>query len=824
MIISIKIIFFIIILYSISNCKELVKKEKYLTYEEEYLINSQYYFAENHYFENDYSQYKETNDNNETNENINETISNFPAAYLTYIIKGFLPKLKNQGEQIFEKIKSTSCFNYYFTKGINDIQNIIKYSGKSYPDFGDEEGCLRVNMSFILFCISFNITNSENYVGKFPLLPFISNGYSFYGLCIKNESNCLSLPEELKSLINKDDNIIKDMYHLETFINSEEIKVENKKNSTKFIIFNILFILFLLYLAIRIIISLIGMRFFKEKEKIRNSSSSSSDEEEEEEEEEIQEIKKNKNNKSNINNVEKAENSKLLIEKNDIVNNISNKQKYKLFYFVYRFCSFKHGYENLFKYKGYLFNETDLYIILFFRAFSFICKTCYMNLISIVFTPSKEINNTNFFDSLFMAFVKYTSFSDIIFILAESIIMSYKLMSFIRKYTEKGKEPSFKLFINFFLRIIPSFITSFNIFFSFYFFAREQMLHFSIQEDIYKRSRIQLLLHNMIDCQSCVNNAYNLIPFYMQYQNFKEDSSLNKECFQFMIILMNMFYCYLIVLIITYLSFRIKSKKYDYLISFLFLINYLLPNNLSCKSILKINECINIKLLLGETCSTHFPHLFINYYFLGFLIGLSLFYNNDITHENSLQTSSIYKPFHFLQDIIGFIYLRSNKVNLLICVITIIFQVLLSFSFFFYTKFSLVENIENGLDEIDNFIYLNEKNVFAIMFGLMLITLYTFKNESVLKGFCNNIFIVVLNRIGYGYYSLIETVINNLYSFAELEIQLTPVNILFILYGIIFFLVLDNIILVLLYEIPAKILTKQILQLKSEQNDKNKII
>jgi hypothetical protein len=239
---------------------------------------------------------------------------------------------------------------------------------------------------------------------------------------------------------------------------------------------------------------------------------------------------------------------------------------------------------------------------------------------------------------------------------------------------------------------------------------------------------------------------------------------------------------------------------------------------------LEINKYINIKLLLGETCSTHFPHLFINYYFLGFLIGLALFYNNDITHENSLQNSSIYKPFHFLQDIIGFIYLRSNKVNLLICILTIIVQVILSFSIFFYTEHSLIDHRNKELYDIDNFIYLNEKSLFAIMFGLMLITLYTFKNESVLKGFCNNIFIVVLNRIGYGYYSLIEIIINQLYSFAELEIQLNPVNVIFILYGIIFFLVLNNLFLVIFYEIPAKILKKQILQLKSEQNRKSKII
>ena len=71
MIISIKIIFFIIILFSISLCEEFAKKEKYLTYEEEYLINSHYNFVENDNLINDnYFQYNETND-----KNIKEAIS-----------------------------------------------------------------------------------------------------------------------------------------------------------------------------------------------------------------------------------------------------------------------------------------------------------------------------------------------------------------------------------------------------------------------------------------------------------------------------------------------------------------------------------------------------------------------------------------------------------------------------------------------------------------------------------------------------------------------------------------------------------------------------
>ena len=128
---------------------------------------------------------------------------------------------------------------------------------------------------------------------------------------------------------------------------------------------------------------------------------------------------------------------------------------------------------------------------------------------------------------------------------------------------------------------------------------------------------------------------------------------------------------------------------------------------------------------------------------------MALFYNNDITHENSLQNSSIYKPFHFMQDIIGFIYLRSNLFNLFICAITIIVQIILSITFFFYTKSSIIDNLKNRLNNFDNFLHLNEKIIFALMFGLMLITLYIFKNESVLKGLCNNIIIIFFHRIGF---------------------------------------------------------------------------
>ena len=48
--------------------------------------------------------------------------------------------------------------------------------------------------------------------------------------------------------------------------------------------------------------------------------------------------------------------------------------------------------------------------------------------------PSKEINNTTIFKNIIMILVNISTFSDVVIIITESIIVSYKLMSFLRKY------------------------------------------------------------------------------------------------------------------------------------------------------------------------------------------------------------------------------------------------------------------------------------------------------------------------------------------------------------------------------------------------------
>ena len=123
----------------------------------------------------------------------------------------------------------------------------------------------------------------------------------------------------------------------------------------------------------------------------------------------------------------------------------------------------------------------------------------------------------------------------------------------------------------------------------------------------------------------------------MNYHNFDDKTNTNDNCFSFMLIVVNLFYCYCFCIIITFLSFKIKNKIFDMAFSILFVIYFFLPNELFCNSL----EYFNVNIILGESCSTTYTHLFINYYIYGFLIGFALFYNNDITNENSLQNSNI---------------------------------------------------------------------------------------------------------------------------------------------------------------------------------------
>ena len=774
-----------------------------------------------HSFCNEYQGIYSKNKTNETDEaydsKLNNSIKYLAPSYFALIIKEIIPNTSNFGEFI----KDSECLNNYFSeKNFTKVNHLIKYSGKSFPDFGDEEGCLSHSTNaFILFTIKYNFLNTKVYTGKFKLLPFISSGYSFYGLCVENSNQCTkNLVENIKSLINNEKVALNGLENLTmtTFIHYPKDSKDNIHfDKTPFYI---IYSIFAFYVLVRVVIWISGSYFFIEKEEIDSNkkrsdkdSSSSSSEEEEENDDETNTQTKGKENTKN------EEKSNDLIEKKEV--KLPNSKIYPKFYFFYIICSFTQGFKILFKKSGNSFyNEEDLYFIIFFRFLGLVFKIVYSNLNFIAYNPSKEINDTDLFKLNITIIFKFASFSDVIIIITEGIILSYKLLSFLRKYTEKTKQPSFKLFLNFFLRIIPTIISIILIFICFYLFSNSliTVLHLNNRENEIYNTKIQHINANIMKCYHCTKDLKYLIPFYMQYTNYNAQDGLNENCFQFMIILVNLFYCFFICILLTYIVFKMKSKIFDIIITIIFLINLFLPNSIFCNSFLAEHNYFNIKLLFGETCSLTHTHLFIKYYFLGYLIGFALFYNNDITNENSLQNSSIYKPFYYLKDLIGFLFKCDTWIHVLIIIITFGVPFLLCFSFNLYSKNNIdYENLQL-LNGFDRFLYLNEKTVFAIFFGFFLLHLYIYKFESKIKEFGNDIVIISFYRVSYEFYALIDIIIITMYSSFGLNFNLSAPNLSYVSYGIVFFIYMASLVLFVCNQLPTKIIIKKILKLKKD--------
>ena len=496
---------------------------------------------------------------------------------------------------------------------------------------------------------------------------------------------------------------------------------------------------------------------------------------------------------------------------------LDNKELYPKFYFIYQICSITNGIKIVFQKKGNLYyNESDIQFILFFRFLAIIFKTFNKNYDFILHNPSKEITNANLYDPTLLSVLRFSSFVDIILIITEGIIFSYKLMSFLRKNTKKREQPSFSLFLNFFFRIIPSLAITLFIFIGFYVCSNSLIALLNIDnEHKLFMTKLQHVNHNLLNC-SCTNNWKTLIPFYMQYSNYEEQDGIKENCFNFITVMINLFYCYLIFIILTFVSFKLRKKLFDIIISIIFIINFCIPNSVSCTSYLEKHNYFNIKMLLGEKCSTTYTHLFISYYFFGFLIGIALFYNKDITNDNSLQNSGIYNPFSYLQDFTRILFRCSTIIHVLIIIITVAVPIFLFNTFHFYLKNYQSFYKLKELNGFDKFVYLNEKKVFAIFFGFLLLHLNIYINGSTLKKFGDNIIIISFNRFCFEFYAFIEITIAMMYSIFGLNFQITPYNIFYSSFGISFFVYLVSLLDSVIVHLPIKMLTKKLLTKDSQ--------
>jgi len=149
----------------------------------------------------------------------------------------------------------------------------------------------------------------------------------------------------------------------------------------------------------------------------------------------------------------------------------------------------------------------------------------------------------------------------------------------------------------------------------------------------------------------------------------------------------------------------------------------------------------------------------------------------------------------------------------------VIFLLISIYSFVYTSTADIVKFVDTNLNGFTNFLYLNDKSAFAVSFTFFLIVLYTYKTESNIKEFGNNIFIIYFHRIGYDFYCFIEIMIYLIYSILGLNYSLTGQNLSFITVGIIFYIMIYSTVSNLLVYIPVKLCLSTFLH----QNSANKV-
>ena len=316
------------------------------------------------------------------------------------------------------------------------------------------------------------------------------------------------------------------------------------------------------------------------------------------------------------------------------------------------------------------------------------------------------------------------------------------------------------------------------------------------------------------------------------------------------------------MLIITYLSYKIRNKIFDYSILAVNILLYIIPifnwtkyhfckNEYEWKNFELIQKCdeYNINFVLGQNFSEKYTHYFINFYYFGFLIGVMMFYynenvfskynciniiNNNNNINNPSHNSSFYNininsnnkllnvlPFSFCNDFIMALNKIKFWIKRTILLISLFAIILLSFTFHMIQALEKKGKNDRILNEkikemklpslkigYIKFIFLYEKNICCFFFFIFLLMLIIYPSKkNIIKFSQLNIFIL-FERINFSFYCSYSFFVSAAFCVFYVEFKITMINMLLNSLGFFIILIFINIVLVSAFELPLRMLIK----------------
>ena len=720
---------------------------------------------------------------------------------------------------IIERLQDTKMF-----------QTCLKGSGKALNDFGNEFECETIlNSKVKYFTLQFYLRNSSTISSKESknILDFLEQHYFYIGLClpkdckdavkfITNDTNILNMLY-LKG----------NLSHFTAYFKDDVVNSSKDINIIYDVTIKLYFALNIIKIIVgtgRIIFMNKGYKGFfadqeekKKKELDKNKDINLIKDKEEE-----------TDGKEN-NNMKKRPNSSLLAMQYDENSNdissfytesltgsiisddinlynpfIDTENKFPLYLKIMKTLDFYDNVNTLSVLSNKYYNSFQIKRLYIIRFVLMIMSIMYQIVYSQMDLPYRYYIKNSFFNHYSFILIKLCINASTFWITLDAVIIGYKVMSYIKKEIKlsKSRHLHFSSLFKFLLLVIPKFVVFFFAFVYLHIFASSLTFELCKRNKVfssylYYRDTIQNRTYSIQQTENNFLKIFkNFIPFRLNYIDFykkvysrkymgdEENNGLSYD-FEFdpsgfdlpspfltntdlfVNVYFNEFYLLIIMLIITYFSYTLRNKIYDYIILGINVLLFLLP-------ILDLNKhqeidqnaleeekkrYYTLRYVLGQNYSEKYTHYFVNFFYFGYLIGVMKFYYDEnisaTNRKNHSHSQKINMPFEFCKKFITILSKLQLIFKRIILILSLLIIVLISSSFYFMQL--SVNQADNSVFRYEmtagiKFLFLYEKNLAAIFFFAFLTMFIVYpKSTSIIQLAERNGFII-LERISFCFY------------------------------------------------------------------------
>ena len=810
-------------------------------------------------------------DQNE-NEDIIVSESNVPALLFELFDQLALFLYDYNLTDLLEVEEVETCF---FDGILENVQNqklldiYIKGSGKSLNDFGNEYICdykVRRNVSYLTLHF---FLGTDNYTSDKE--EFFGQDYFYIGLCLPRK--CMNatqyLIQNLKVL-----NICHEvgLSNFKLYTNEEVINLSDRLSN----FYSVFILIYILLIGLKFLVGIWRVIFLnkgyegylqseleeKEIQRINTMMSTSSFNT-------INEVKNISDNTQDEKTPERSNrtrsfekiaidysssynsdiNESIISEDENLYNPFEDKVKnfpllMKILKWLDLFDNIKVLSTNSNKYYNSK-NIKGLYIIRFFLMLMFII---HQMMYTQIYLPTKNFYNVEFYSHNAFILVKFCINASIFWITLDAVFFGYKLMSYLKKEIKLSRnfEISYLTFLKFLLLILPKFFLFLFAFILLHLYSNRLTFELCkinnvFSNYLYYNDTIQQMSYSLRNNNNPSDFFKHFIPFRLNYIDFIENITIvrndkpkpNEDFITdvsryeipspfltntdlFVNICFNEFYLIIIILIITYMSYKIKNQIFDYAVLIINAILYILPAITSLNPYKGNIEDKHYTLIyvLGQNYSEKYTHYFINFFYFGFLLGVMKFYlehNRYNMKKKKNIFTQIYLPFQFCQKLITFVKGINIciKRTILLCCLFFLLLISSSFNLAEGNKFSYDKDMDFvNLKGIVKFLFFYEKNLSGIFFFLFLLIYICIPKHSKLMQIAESTTFIIMERISFSFLISFSYLIYAQFCVFIISIQMSYSNLFFNAVGMFFIAFIFSLLNTALLELPIRQLIK----------------